>query len=94
MIKRMQQDAVLLSLINEMKAEGSWCGETHNQKATYFLRELLGVPMNFEFILYEHGDYKATVVSFARCPQAPQGRDRRLAGLPPAVLERPRRGEL
>jgi hypothetical protein len=28
-MKRMQQDAVLLSLINEMKANGSWCGETH-----------------------------------------------------------------
>ena len=51
-MKKLQRDAVLLSLINEMKARGSWCGETHIQKATYFLQELLGVPMNFEFILY------------------------------------------
>ena len=56
-MKKLQRDAVLLSLINEMKAKGSWCGETHIQKATYFLQELLGVPMNFEFILYKHGPY-------------------------------------
>jgi len=57
MMKRMQQDAVLLSLINEMKAKGSWCGETHIQKAAYFLQALMQVPMSFEFILYKHGPY-------------------------------------
>ena len=29
----MQRDAILLSLINEMRAKGSWCGETHIQKS-------------------------------------------------------------
>jgi uncharacterized protein YwgA len=57
MMKRLQRDAVLLSLIKEMRARGSWCGETHIQKATYFLQELLGVPMGFEFILYKHGPF-------------------------------------
>jgi len=57
MMKRMQQDAVLLSLINEMKAKGSWCGETHIQKAAYFLQALMQVPMSFKFILYKHGPY-------------------------------------
>lgn len=56
-MKRLQRDAILLSLINEMKTRKSWCGETHIQKATYFLQELMGVPMNFEFILYKHGPY-------------------------------------
>ena len=56
-MNRMQQDAVLLSLINEMKAKGSWCGETHIQKAAYFLQALMQVPMSFEFILYKHGPY-------------------------------------
>lgn len=56
-MKRMQRDAVLLSLIREMKEKGSWCGETHIQKSTYFLQELLEVPMGFEFILYKHGPY-------------------------------------
>jgi len=57
MLKRMQRDAVLLSLMNEMRAKGSWCGETHIQKSAYFLQELLNVPMNLEFILYKHGPY-------------------------------------
>ena len=57
MMKKMHRDAVLLSLIKEMKTNGSWCGETHIQKATYFLQELLEVPMSFEFILYKHGPY-------------------------------------
>lgn len=57
MMKRMQRDAVLISLIKEMKAKGSWCGETHIQKAAYFLQELMQVPTNFDFILYKHGPY-------------------------------------
>lgn len=57
MMKRMHRDAVLISLIKEMKARGSWCGETHIQKAAYFLQELMQVPMSFEFILYKHGPY-------------------------------------
>lgn len=57
MMKRMQQDAVLLSLIEAMKKKGSWCGETHIQKAAYFLQEMLNVPMSFEFILYKHGPF-------------------------------------
>lgn len=57
MMKRLQRDAILLSLIDRMKAKGSWCGETHIQKATYFLQELLGVPLGFEFILYKHGPF-------------------------------------
>jgi len=56
-MKRMQREAVLLSLIKEMKAKGSWCGETHIQKATYFLQELLKVPTGFEFMLYKHGPF-------------------------------------
>jgi uncharacterized protein YwgA len=57
MMKRLQRDTVLLSLINEMRAKGSWCGETHIQKATYLLQELLKVPLGFEFILYKHGPF-------------------------------------
>ncbi len=56
-MNRMQRDAVLLSLIREMKARGGWCGETHIQKAVYFLQELLKVPLNFRYILYKHGPF-------------------------------------
>ncbi|VVB63960.1 Uncharacterised protein [uncultured archaeon] len=40
-----------------MKEKGSWCGETHIQKATYFLQVLLRAPLEFEFILYKHGPF-------------------------------------
>ena len=56
-MKRLQKDAVVLSLLEEMQAHGSWCGETHLQKATYFLQELLETPLGFDFILYKHGPF-------------------------------------
>jgi|SRR3990170_5564046 len=40
-----------------MTKKGSWCGETHLQKAVYFLQELLGVPLDIDFILYKHGPF-------------------------------------
>jgi uncharacterized protein YwgA len=46
-----------LSLIENIESEGSWCGETHIQKACYLLEELFENPLGFEFILYKHGPY-------------------------------------
>ena len=54
-MRRMSRTAILLSLIQRLKGHGSWCGETHIQKATYFLEDLTKVPLDFEFILYKHG---------------------------------------
>ncbi|MDM8556726.1 hypothetical protein QUF75_18525 [Desulfococcaceae bacterium HSG7] len=56
-MKRLQKDSVLISLIEALKTRGSWCGETHIQKTAYFLQELLGVPLDLDFILYKHGPY-------------------------------------
>ena len=56
-MKKSQRDAVLLSLVGEMINKGSWCGETHIQKAAYFLQVLLEVPLEFDFILYKHGPF-------------------------------------
>ena len=56
-MNRMQRDVVILTLLERLKAKGSWCGETHTQKAIYFLQELLRVPLGFEFVLYKHGPY-------------------------------------
>ena len=56
-MERLQRDAVILSLIENLRTKGSWCGETHIQKATYFVQELLRVPLEFEFVLYKHGPY-------------------------------------
>ena len=54
---RLRQDALLLELADQLTRKGSWCGETHLQKATYFLQELRRVPLEFEFVLYKHGPF-------------------------------------
>lgn len=56
-MRRLQKAAILTELMDQLKASGSWCGETHVQKATYFLQEVLGVETGFEYILYKHGPY-------------------------------------
>ena len=56
-MKRLQKSAILISLIEKLRTSGSWCGETHIQKSTYFLQELLKVPLEFHFILYKHGPF-------------------------------------
>lgn len=56
-MNRLQCDVVILSLIDNLKKKGSWCGETHIQKATYFLQELFDILLGFEFILYKHGPF-------------------------------------
>ncbi|MGH9403507.1 MAG: hypothetical protein ACRD2P_15535 [Terriglobia bacterium] len=56
-MERLKRDSLIVSLIGSLKGKGSWCGETHVQKTAYFLQELLGVPLEFDFILYKHGPY-------------------------------------
>ena len=56
-MERLKRYAIVISLIEHLRGKGSWCGETHIQKTTYFLQELLRVPLEFEFILYKHGPY-------------------------------------
>lgn len=56
-MKRSQRAALITLLNREMLKRGSWCGETHIQKAMFFLQDLLGVETDFEFILYRHGPF-------------------------------------
>jgi len=56
-MRDLKQSAIVLSLIEHLRQRGSWCGETHIQKATYFLQKLMGLPLNFDFILYKYGPY-------------------------------------
>jgi hypothetical protein len=52
-----KRHAVLLALLDEMSQRGSWSGETHVQKAVYFLQKALDAPLGFEFVLYKHGPF-------------------------------------
>jgi hypothetical protein len=50
---------VLLALLDAMKEQGSWCGETHVQKCVYFLQTMLGVPTGYDYVLYKHGPFSS-----------------------------------
>lgn len=54
---RLKRVALLTRLIEKLREAGSWCGETHVQKSTLFLQDLVNVPLGFEFILYKHGPF-------------------------------------
>lgn len=54
---RLKKSALVMALAENLRKKGSWCGETHLQKATYFLQELHKVPTGFDFILYKHGPF-------------------------------------
>ena len=56
-MNRFEQRVLLCHLIHAMHTHGSWVGETHIQKCSMFLQRMLGVPIDYEFILYKHGPY-------------------------------------
>lgn len=56
-MKRLQRAATLVSLVESLRENESWCGETNIQKASFFLQEMTGVPLEFDFVLYKYGPY-------------------------------------
>lgn len=54
---RVERYALLVELVSDMRRNGSWCGETHIQKAAYLAQELAEVPLGLDFVLYRHGPY-------------------------------------
>ena len=56
-MERLAQAAILTKLIQRLRHYGSWCGETHIQKAVFFLQEITDVPLEFKFVLYWHGPF-------------------------------------
>lgn len=56
-MNRMKKVSLLTRLIEKLRENESWCGETHVQKAVFFAQELTEIPMGFDFILYKHGPF-------------------------------------
>lgn len=56
-MKRLAKAALLVRLVEALRRNGSWCGETHVQKSIYLLQSVLGVPLGFDYILYKHGPF-------------------------------------
>src|SRR5215469_4276741 len=48
---------LILTVAGELRQRGSWTGETHVQKVGYFLQDLMGIPLQADYILYKHGPY-------------------------------------
>lgn len=56
-LTRLDKASLVVAFIDQLRKAGSWAGETHLQKASYFLQELLQVPLGCNFILYKHGPF-------------------------------------
>ena len=56
-MERLAKAAILTKLIQKLRYDGSWCGETHIQKAVFFLQEITDVPLGFKFVMYWHGPF-------------------------------------
>ena len=56
-MEQTERTAIVLSLMDSLRSQGSWCGETHVQKCVYLIQEAFHVPSGFEFVLYKHGPY-------------------------------------
>lgn len=58
-----QEKKTLICLILEaLKKQGSWCGETHIQKAAYLAKEMFKIPLEeYDFFLYRYGPYSSEI---------------------------------
>ena len=54
-----ERRALVCALAHQLLGAGSWCGETHLQKAVYVAKRWLNVPEfeDYEFILYMYGPF-------------------------------------
>jgi len=56
-MRKWEQYGLVFALGRALRERRSWAGETHIQKASYCLQELLKVPLGCRFILYKHGPF-------------------------------------
>lgn len=56
-MNRLERAVLLGTLAKELASKGGWCGLTHLQKAMFFLQQVCGVPITYDFILYKHGPF-------------------------------------
>jgi len=56
-MSNLKQAAILAQLIEKLRSRGSWAGETHIQKACFFMQNLFDGEDDFDFILYHYGPF-------------------------------------
>ena len=57
MLTAVEQWAFVARLVEKMRENHGWAGETHIQKAMYFLHSMFKAPVSYQFELYKHGPY-------------------------------------
>src|ERR1039458_2350370 len=55
--------ALVVALATRLRSRGSWCGETHLQKALYILQDLSKSNFGYKFVIYKHGPYSFDINS-------------------------------
>ena len=56
-MKPSEKLGLLSSMVRKLHEAGSWTGRMHIQKFVYFAQELLALPSDYDFILYQRGPY-------------------------------------
>ena len=56
-MNNLEQSRLILAMIRALRKHESWCGETHLQKAIYFLQNLFNIDTGFNYILYIYGPF-------------------------------------
>ncbi len=49
--------ALIVDLLKKLHEHGSWCGETHIQKAMYISQDLAKANFGYKFVMYKHGPF-------------------------------------
>ncbi len=49
--------ALIVDLVKRLRERGSWCGETHLQKALFILQDISRSNFGYKFVIYKHGPY-------------------------------------
>jgi len=57
MNNKFKRYAIVTLLVEKLNEHGSWCGETHIQKAMYFMKELFPEVVDYSFMLYKYGPF-------------------------------------
>ena len=56
-LSRREARLLIVELVSELNRVGSWSGATHVQKCTFFAREMAGIPVPYEFVIYHYGPF-------------------------------------
>lgn len=54
-MERLERAALITELLDRMRDNGGWTGTRHVHMCLYFLQEMRGVPLGFEFVIKGYG---------------------------------------